>query len=558
MPYNSKDWVIEKSTTDYLASLKGVSPLPSRRMRVEQLHAYNDREFIAENKGRSPGEKIRIPNNITPWQVAKLIAATEPIRCIRCVNDSSNNEYDILGLYQSDGPKAGTYDTDELTISALIREYLHEITENGIQSVIKQLREEVPHVARCCDPDIIAVNNGLFNFKTKTLEPFSPDKVFLSKSHVDYNPNATNVVIHNNDDGTDWDVESWILELANDDPDIENSIWEIISAICRPFVRWNKAAFFYSTTGNNGKGTLCVLMRNLVGSSSCASISLAEFSKDFVLEPLITASCIIVDENDVGEYIDKAGSMKACITGDTIQINRKYKIPVYYQFHGMMVQCINDMPRIRDKSNSFYRRQIFVPFEKCFTGAERQYIKSDYLYRQDVLEYVLYKALHMSHYTLSVPAASAAVMEEYKLNNDPIREFCDEILPELKWDLAPFQFLFDMYLSWFSHNQPSGGVQRRNTFIRDLIEVVKERDDWIYPGKTSDNRHCRFLGAGNMNGPEPLIIQYNLEDWMNKNYTGGMNTDKICTFQPGSTRYPGIIRANSPLAASLTQGGNTP
>ena len=108
-----------------------------------------------------------------------------------------------------------------------------------------------------------------------------------------------------------------------------------------------------------------------------------------MLEPMLYSVAIIVDENDVGTYIDKAANLKAIVTGDVIQINRKFKTPIPYQFKGFMVQCLNEMPRVKDKSDSFFRRQLFIPFTKCFTGAERKYIKQDYLKRKEVLEYGL-------------------------------------------------------------------------------------------------------------------------------------------------------------------------
>ena len=256
------------------------------------------------------------------------------------------------------------------------------------------MREEAPRVKRCSERNLIAVNNGIFDFDTKTLMPFTPDKVFTSKSRVDYNPNAKNVVIHNDEDGTDWDVESWMNTLS-DDKGVVTIPWQILGAIIRPNVSWNKACFMYSESGNNGKGTLCALMRQLVGEGRYASIPLKDFGKDFMLEPLIRATSVIVDENDVGTYIDKAANLKAVITGDTIQVNRKFKQPISFKFKGFMVQCLNEMPRVKDKSDSFYRRQLFIPFTKCFTGAERKYIKDDYLKRKEVVEYVMYKVLNM-------------------------------------------------------------------------------------------------------------------------------------------------------------------
>lgn len=84
----------------------------------------------------------------------------------------------------------------------------------------------------------------------------------------------------------------------------------------------------YSESGNNGKDTLCVLMKQLVGEGRYAAIPLKDFGNDFMLEPLVSATAVIVDENDVSTYIDKAANLKAVITGDTIQINRKFKAPI--------------------------------------------------------------------------------------------------------------------------------------------------------------------------------------------------------------------------------------
>lgn len=241
------------------------------------------------------------------------------------------------------------------------------------------LRDCAPRKQKCKAKNLIAVNNGIFDFDTKQLRPFTPDLVFLSKSRVSYKVNVQNPVIHNNDDGTDWDVESWMNDLS-DDPEVVHLLWQILGAIIRPNVAWDKSAWLYSESGNNGKGTLCELMRELCGKTSYASIALSDFGKDFYLSQLLNASAIIVDENDVGTYIDKAANLKAVVTGDAIMINRKFKDPITYQFRGFMVQCLNEMPRVRDKSDSFYRRQIFIPFTKCFTGVERKYIKQDYLH----------------------------------------------------------------------------------------------------------------------------------------------------------------------------------
>ena len=204
-----------------------------------------------------------------------------------------------------------------------------------------------------------------------------------------------------------------------------------------------------------------------------------------MLEPLIRSQAIIVDENNVGEYLDKSANLKAVITNDVIQINRKFKTPVAYQFFGFMVQCINELPRVKDKTDSFYRRQLLVPFTKCFTGHERPYIKNDYLHRQDTLEYVLWKVLNMNYYQLSEPAASREALQEYKEYNDPVRQFVQEILPACTWDLLPFSFLHDLYKAWLRRVNPNSAAIGKTTFIKELLKLIEEDPscEWYTKGK---------------------------------------------------------------------------
>ena len=504
----ARDEVLHDVVENYCAKINFDNPPDFLRAKAEILQA-TQAAFREHNATMGRENWWKLPSELQICQLPLLIAALEPIICINCVGDGNDPEHDLLAVFQENGSKKGLYAVDELTIKKMIRRYRRDIGALDLDNVMKQLLELVPHRQRTQDPNLIAVNNGIFDFRRKTLMAFSPEYVFLAKSAVNYNPAAFNPVIHNDADGTDWDVESWMASLS-DDPEIVNLIWETMSAIIRPNVHWDKSVWFYSTTGNNGKGTLCELMRQLCGPNSYASISLSDFGKDFLLEPLVRVSAIITDENDVGTFIDKAANLKAVTTGDVIQINRKHKQPITYRFMGLMVQCLNEMPRVKDKSDSFYRRQIFVPFEKCFTGQERKYIKASYLHCTDVLEYVLHKVLHMNHYLLSEPKACKEALAEYKQFNDPVRQFMEEILPLCAWDLLPFSFLYDLYRAWMKRNAPSGGVQGRNTFINDLLAVLPSIPEW-----SCQDRRKAIRPQGKMDWPEPLIAEYGLDTWAN-------------------------------------------
>lgn len=488
------------------------------------------------------GEKIQRLSYLPNAAIARLMIALEGIKALNYSDGNNAGNYQ-LGIYQDCGENEGIYVTTEDLFIKVIKKYNFNISVSGIRQVMELLRYTAPVVAVRKYRNLIPVNNGIFDYDTKKLLPFSPDYVFVSKCKVNFNAAATNVVIHNDDDGTDWDVDSWIHELT-DDPQVEQLIWQIIGAVIRPNVRWDKVIMPYSTKGNNGKGTLCRLLRNLCGEGNYTSIAINDMSKNFRLSPLLHVSAVIVDENNVTGYLDDASTFKALITGDQVQIEEKYKAPVDFRFSGLMVQCVNFLPRVNDKTSSFYRRILMVPFEKCFTGAERKYIKDDYLNRQEVLEYVLYKVLEVipSYYDFDVPDACTRLLDDYKTFNDPVRQFAEEMLPELKWQLVPNKFLYDLFKAWYEENIPSGRVQGKNSFLQEFKDVIAECDDWKATGSSVPTQGYSF-------GSEPLIIRYNLTKWMNDAYRG-TDAAMICTPSMDTIKssVSGIIRTTNVVA----------
>lgn len=515
----TKNELLRCLTKDYIDNLDK-NNIPTPEIIEKELLDKLSSAFMIENTMREKENKLQIPKALNHTQIAELMCVAHPIKKINCCEGSKTSDYDLIGIYQEEGPNKGIYITDEEYLRILARKYNYSLTDKDFKEIMIAMRSLLPRTNRCSDPNMIAVNNGIFDYNKKELLPFTPDVVFLTKSGVNYNPNAKNINIHNDDDDTDWDVDSWMDELS-DDPDVVNTLWEILSAIIRPHVRWNKAAFLYSEVGNNGKGTLCTLMRNLCGESACVSMPMSNFSKEFLLEPLLSASAIITDENDVGEYIDKSANMKAVITNDPISINRKHKKPITYQHFGFMVQCLNGYPKIKDKSDSFYRRQLFIPMNKQFTGIERRYIKGDYLHRKEVLEYVLYKVLNTNFWELSTPAFCEEALNEYKEFNDPIRTFYNEMEEELVWDLIPFTFLYDLYKAWYNKYSPTGSIVSRQVFVKDLIPLVNKSEVFYCNDKGE-----KIKSANKMDRPEPLIIEYDLYDWKNPNYRGS-DTNKL-------------------------------
>lgn len=254
--------------------------------------AYPDKKEGAERYKRLSG--------LHTLQIAIILYKLHHAVGILWNNSHDDGNFDI-GIYQYSGDNEGCYDVGEQNLKSLIRGYCKTGTIKDVNETIEALRAICPRVERCRNRDLVAVNNGIYDYGNKILMAFDPAFVFTSKKHVDFVDRARNPVIHNNEDGTDWDVVSWMNELS-DDPDVVSLLWQIIGATVRPYVIWNKSAWLYSPSGNNGKGTLCTLLRNLCGPGDWTSIPLKNFGKDFMLTSLMHASVITLNVIDAMSY----------------------------------------------------------------------------------------------------------------------------------------------------------------------------------------------------------------------------------------------------------------
>lgn len=522
--------IVRTITNDFIEKYRTAHIVP--RITERMLIALINDEIGLANCFREKTERLKKIQVLPDTVIADLLVHLDGIVNIILTSEDRKDSY-LFGGYVDSGDDRGIYRTDEDFLDTKISSYNYSADDTNYRRIRSLLKSRAPRVHVCRDRDLIPVNNGIFNYRTKVLMPFDPKYIFTTKCRVDYIVGAQSPNIYNPNDGTYWNVDDWIEEIA-DDAEIAQLIWELLGACVRPNVKWDKAAFMMSSAGCNGKGTLCVLMRALVGKSNCVSLQLSDYGKDFLLEPLIRASAIITDENDVGGFIEKGlGNIKATVTQDEIMVNRKFKIPIMLEFHGMTIQCLNDLPRIKDKSESFFRRQLYIPFSKSFTGQERKYIKEYYVTRKEVLEYVLNKVLNTNYYVLSEPDSCKFAKEEYKEFNDPIRQFVNDILPQCKWKLLPYDFLYDLYKAWKKEKNPSGSIEGYKNFNASLRSVLVEKGGWSMPNYAVSSK-------GKMDDFEPLIYRYQLSNWYNPYYHGN-DPDKI-SLPALKSSYRGITR----------------
>ena len=523
------------------------SPLPEPEIAEAELLEMIEMQLDIYNQVRPKGKKVQNPKHLPNRLIAELIVAYGNTVKIRMADDKY-----VLGYY---GEKGTTYhgiyrliasdkSASAYHLNKLIRALNYDISSKDRSEVYKCLIDIAPERVPENRPELMPVNNGIYNFKTGELLDYEDhrDLTFLHKIDTDYNPNAVNVVIHNDKDNTDWDVESWVRELFDSEEEAE-TLFSIIHAACRPDVGYKTSVFFTNSNGSgaNGKSTVCELIEAVItgdtkNSGKIARLSLSDFSERFALAKLLNACIVIGDENNTEERITNLAKFKSLVVGRPIAIEMKFSDSFEYTFTALSIECSNDFPDIKDKTDSLYRRILPLDFKKCFTDCDRRYIQNDYVHRKEVREYVLKRIIEMGDIReLTMPKASKDAMAMFIAETNPVDEFFNEFaIPDedgtfgFKWKYVPLDFAYDLFKAWYKdcYNRETGTSYKR--FNVNAKAWVKRQSIWTIPQDKNGSITPTRPGT-RMSEPEHLIANYGMQDkWGNPDYHG-TDPDKKCT-----------------------------
>ena len=534
------------SVQNYLATLSPVNVSTFDDLYdhiIDCFDGYHTHRFLEEKSKLIIANKndVEPKIKISEAETVTLIQALIPLVCIAPVSASGqfvkNTAYNFYMYdFDRDSNTFGTY----IHASEFITKVLMAVNLTNTQTFFKRtfdlLIDSTKTTTEFEDPNYIFVKNGIYNKTTNELIPFDSNYISLSKINTNYNSQAVSPTITNDEDGTVWTLDEWLSELVDNNPARIEQLWQILSAPLNPRRIYDKCIIFHSTIGNNGKGTLGQLIKNVIGGRNLyAALPIIGFADRFRVAQLVGKICNIGDENPVGQYLDSIAQFKAAITGDDIQIEYKGRDAYPLQVRMLNIQMMNSSLLTKDKSESAYRRFLIVPFTHSFTGIERKYIKHDYMNRKEVKEYVLKRALEMPVVTdfIITPENNAALYAQ-KVENNSVYEFMEDIYADLKWNVLPIKFLYDLYIEWSSKYNLNGKPVKKSIFVDYVTNYLNEQNDSNWKARTQQSEAISVGTA--MDADEPLITTYNLTSYFNSDYKGSDLKLKRAFKRPKTTR----------------------
>jgi len=243
---------------------------------------------------------------------------------------------------------------------AIIRQEIEKIlkeklTINYQKEIINKIKNRTIIDAEKIEEEdnFICLNNGLWDIEHKELIRHTPEKIFLSKLNIDYEPNADCAKI-----------ENFMKQLFDTQKKID-TIQEIAGYI---LLRSNylKKAFIFKGKRDTGKTTLLDLFEGIVGENNVSRESLQNLCDDKHSSINLMGKLLNVYDDLNRKFIKNPSEFKN-ITGDARRIRgeRKFCDPVLFKNYATLIFACNSLPSIDGTiDEAFLSRFIILEFNK--------------------------------------------------------------------------------------------------------------------------------------------------------------------------------------------------
>lgn len=323
----------------------------------------------------------------------------------------------------------GVYVSGNLLIENAMIKHLPMLSKAKRTEVLNYLDVLIQDDAPAADADYIAFANGIYDLKTGSLVPFSPEFVITNKIPWEYDP-------------TTWSefADKTLHRLACGDDGIYDLLEEVIGYL---FYRRNELRKSFILLGDkaNGKSTYLDMLKTLLGDGNASALDLSELGERFKTAELFGKLANIGD--DIGdEFIANPAVFKKLVSGDRVNAERKGQDPFDFSSYAKLLFSANSMPRIRDKTGAVLDRIVLVPFKAQFSKDDPDfdpYIKYK-LRSPEIMSHLINIGLKglervLANRSFTTPEAVEVELEAYAVANNPVLDFfhdtpVDEVVNE--------------------------------------------------------------------------------------------------------------------------------
>ena len=316
------------------------------------------------------------------------------------------------GLYELNaGPKIAK-------IIKFFINYKEELWQPYYESVaLLTIKRDVFSVAKDFNTgDYINLEDGVLDLSSYKLKKHSPKYLSTIQLPFKYLSKMKTPIFN-----------KYLNDITCGDVEIQNVLQEITGyCLCNSTAA--EKAFFFVGSGCNGKSVYAKILQMLSGDGNFSNTSLSAIGGNFGLAQLSSSNVNISAENNSAKVNSEV--FKAIVSGDTVEVNRKYKDAISVKIHTKLVLLFNSLPDCDDLTYGYFRKILIIPFNQRIQKEDIDVNLIDKLKEElpGIFHWAIQglKRLQKNNYKFSDCEASNVALSKYKEELNPVTIFFDE------------------------------------------------------------------------------------------------------------------------------------
>ena len=389
---------------------------------------------------------------------------------------------DTLYIYEN-----GVYRRNEKSINRKIIEIYPKATTRMQKEVKSYLLTMAPEVQLKYE-NLINFKNGLYDLNNDALMPHSPYYFTINQINANIN----------------WDpirigaVDRFLDKISCENIGRKKAILQMIGYSMTSSVEMQKAFVLYGKTAGNGKSTLLEIIERLIGSENVSHVTLQDFVSNRFSVSEIKGKLVNMVSEMTKEFLKDSSVFKQIVTGDTTTVEEKFKDRHTIKPYAKHIFTANELPKVADTSNGYFRRLFIIPFEAVFTDLEKINFNFKELITEQALDYLA--AIALQEYIIARrehafinEEESKNIIETYKMESNTVIAYL--------YDKDRMRCLLR-----------SGRVRKRNEVFADYINYCKD-SGYIHKGRNKFYEEVEATGLvqkGVYNGYDTYIFDKTL------------------------------------------------
>ena len=371
---------------------------------------------------------------------------------------------------------------------------IKEETEQLIKECTKHDRQEVLDKIKSLtykeiaafdnDPNLITLENGIFNISSMKLTPHTPtnlSKVLIPCSFIE---NVTD--ISETKFGKCLDSTCTI-----DDKLDENMLDDILELMAASFIKTkiDEKSWILQGNGDNGKSVVLLLLNSMLGKDNVSNIAL----QDLVSNPFAAAR---LDGKLANIYTDLKSTalkneekIKNLSSGEPMHVEHKYKDGFDMVTYANLIFSCNQFPRVYDQSDGFFRRWIIIVFKRKFALGDPdrdEKLKEKLVNDQHEKDLVFSFLMNIAQVLLDkgkfrYPYGHKEIRDFWNANANPLDKFIEECIIDKDGSRKTKRETYKFYEQWCWDNgiKPLGKGQFGKEFGIDFEDLRDGRWYWL-------------------------------------------------------------------------------